>query len=257
MSNYSLSGRTLVPAARRASDPIIFNPFNSSQKVRYVERGGMSVTAAVRKRRKVGYGRSSLQKLVRKTMEAKHYANSYPITMTHNVIYTCFPTRGIFQGTAINQRIGDAIHLEAIKIKGNFNTAAASAGYRFRIIVGYSSEENAAANNETIPVAPGLIANELFIVNTAANGNINGVINPKACTVVYDETFDLNSQVDNAVTVHSHDIFVSLQKKFPYQTNASTFGKNTNLFITVIADTSAQQGTAGQLVQSYDLIFKD
>lgn len=220
-------------------------------------KGGGSYTTVVTKRKKGRYGRVSFQAKVRRTMEAKHYANSYPINLTHNVIYTCFPTRGIFQGNAANQREGDAIHLEAIKIKGQFNTAELAEGYRLRVIVGYSSEENAAANNETFPVSPGLSQNELFITNTAANGNINGVINPKACTVVYDNTWDVNSQVDNASTVCTHDIFISLQKKFPYQAYQSTFGKNTNLFITVIGDSTAQQGVVGQLIQSYDLIFKD
>jgi len=76
---------------------------------------------------------------------------------------------------------------------------------------------------------------------------------------LYDETIDLNSQVDAARTLHSFEFLVDLKKKFPYQSAGSIYGKSQNLYVVCIpwaADTAG--GVAvGSWLLTWDLIFKD
>lgn len=185
---------------------------------------------------------------------AKHYEGSITQALTHQTIFSMVPTAGIVQGDTIAQRDGDFVDLMALKIKGIFQTATPSNGYSYRIIVGYSGEEY----NLPTTLGAGLTATEIFFPNTTGNWAVNGIINPKAFTSVYDQTVDLNSIVAATAELQSFSFTVPLNKKFPYQASGSVFGKDKNLFIVVISSVIGGGALAptGLIVMSYDLIFK-
>lgn len=198
---------------------------------------------------------NSFHARVLKDQPAKHYANSSLTSLTHDTITTVVPTTGITQGTSNTNRIGDYVDLCAIKLKGYFTSAVTSGVYSYRILVGYTGEEY---NLPTV-LGTGLTSAELFIPNTTANWAVNGIINPKAFTVLHDETIDINSVLTAVSDISSYSFTVPLNTKFEYQAAASIYGKTRNLAVVVIGSVgggTVGSTSAGATVMSYDLIFK-
>lgn len=199
----------------------------------------------------------SLKKSISEMKPALHYGSSSILSLVHDSYFTLFPTQALVQGTSGAQRLGDSVRLEAIKIKGLVQTAAAANGYSYRIIVGYSTQEIAAA---TTFITTGLSATTLFQPNTANNWGVNGIVNAKAFTVLSDTTIDINSQITATIDLESFAFTVPLQADFDYQSSGSVYGKTRNLCIVVIGDvvggTSAVT-SSGTSVFAWDLIFKN
>jgi len=222
----------------------------------YANRSSMNtVGEGIIKRRNAVRRSTTLQAQIKATEPAKHYCNSAAQQLLHGTIQTIIPTAGIVQGTTNTTRVGDEVYLEAIKLKGHFQSDTVSNIYNYRLIVGYTGEEY----NRPSVFGTGLTSAELFIVNSDANWPTAGIINPKAFTVVYDHTIDINSQLTGVSDIKSFDATISLKKAFPYQANGSIYGKNQNLAIVVIGSVGGgTSGTtdAGDVLLSYDLIFK-
>lgn len=220
---------------------------------RTVTRG--TTSTIVTGKRKRATNKNSFAAKLMKAQPAKHYANSSTFNMTHNTLYTVVPTTGIVQGDTNAQRDGDFIHLAALKIKGAFISDTADGAYTYRILVGYTGEEY---NLPTV-FGSGLGSTELFITNTPAASVTFGIVNPKAFTVIYDQSLDINSLTATGSDLASFSFTCPLDKKFPYQADGSVFGKSQNLAIVVMAFKSGGvTGTtaAGGISLSYDLIFK-
>lgn len=196
----------------------------------------------------------SFTRKVLNVFPAKHLTNTTTVTINNGRIYTMNLTQQIAQGTGGSQREGDAVMLEALKVGGHFQTSTESNAFIFRVLVGYSGEEY----NTAVLATGNLSVDELFQPNTA--GQITaGIINPKAFTVLYDKVIDLNSQIDGDRTIQSIKDTIQLNKKFPYQSSGSIYGKSQNLYMVVCSN---QPDTAidvanGSAILSYDLIFKD
>lgn len=217
--------------------------------------GGMSTTARVkRKRRKFRQLRSLKSKIVA-TLPAKHNTYDALTTINADSAYTIQPTRNIGQGTGNQDRVGDQIFLEALKLKGHFESLTTSNAYIYRLVVGFTGEET---NGIASWSNTGLTAAEVYQPNTYTILT-NGHINKKAVTVLHDETFDLNSQVDAAPTVHGFDLLVPIKQRFTYQSAGSTYGKIKNLFVWVVGHAPGVSGAnaVGYVRCSVDLIFKD
>lgn len=214
------------------------------------------MTQTVRKRKRKFRQVKSLKSKIVATLPAKHNTFNTSVTMTANSAYSIFPTRNITQGTTIQDRLGDEIFLEALKLKGAFESDAASNAYQFRIIVGYTGEEYSVGANAW--VSTGLTASEVYQPNTFSVLT-NGITNKKAVTVLYDQTMDVNSQIDGDRVIHGYDILVPLKQKFAYQSSGSTFGKYKNLFVWIVGYGVGLSGlsTVGYNNTSVDLIFKD
>jgi len=197
--------------------------------------------------------RSSFKQLMLKNTAAKHKTANPSTAMTHNTMYTYNVTGQIVQGDSNQDRDGDSINLEALKLRGFFDTSATAGAYSFRIIVGYSGEEYAATNFTTV----GLTSGEVFLPN--ASNNFTGVINPKAFTVIFDSNVDINSQVAGASDISSMLKTISLKRKFPYQATASVFGKDVNLYVVVVGYVVggvAGVTAVGEVSLATDCIFK-
>lgn len=216
---------------------------------------GSLTTTKRKKKRLVG---SSFKAKLYKTLPAKHYTTADSFAMTHNTLYTCIPSEGIVQGTGNTQRDGDKIHIEAIKLKGTMQAATASNAYSYRILVGFSGEELSTASIESKFVS-GLGVTELFLPTTATFWNPNGIVNPKAFTLLYDTTIDINSQIASSADLSSFATTVPINMDFPYQATGSVFGKFKNLCVVVtgsVAGGTSGVTSVGAGVISMDLIFK-
>lgn len=189
---------------------------------------------------------------------AKHYTGETSPTLVHNTVTSMCPTQGITQGDGNTNRDGDAIELEALKLKGSLVTATTAGAYQYRVMVGWSGEEFTTAN-----IATGLVsaigATELFLPSTQGWVN-NALVNPKAFTILYDQTFDLNSQIAATQDIYNFNVTVPIHQGFSYQSSGSVQGKNRNLYVVVIGSVAGgTTGTtaAGQILLAYDLVFKN
>lgn len=218
--------------------------------------GGVTKQKSKQARRK--YGRTkTFQERVRGMEPAKHNTindSTAQATLTHQTIFTRDITQNITQGDGNANRDGDAIFIEAVKLNGFYQTAAATGAYQCRVLLGWSGEEYTIG-----AMGAGLTAAEVFLPNTGANWAAASIINPKAFTVLYDTTIVINSLTANAVDLESFQTTVPIKKKFSYQSAASVYGKVRNLYLVVVA--SVNGGTpastaAGVCGVNIDTIFK-
>lgn len=227
----------------------IYNP--KRQRVGF----GYSGTGTMTKKRnpRTRYRKSFTRKVLN-VFPAKHLDGNSAVTINNARVYTMNLTAQIGQGTGNNQREGDSVHLEALKLEGHFQSATASNAYKFRLLIGYSGEEF----GTTIFATGSLSASEIFLPNTVGT-LANGVVNPKAFTVLYDKVIDQNSQVEGDRVLTSLRDTIQLKANFPYQAATSVYGKFKNLYAVVVsyAPDVAIDVANGSVVLSYDLIFKD
>jgi len=246
---YSQLNRYAKPYVPLATVPFLGSGMGSG--IRY---GRSFVT-----RTGVGYyrkrARKSFKASVMATLPAKHQTNILSISPLHNTLYSANITASVTQGTGNTNRIGDAIRLCALKLKGFVQTPTTATGmYTYRVIVGWSGEEYSNTG-----LAAQLTGGETFLPNTVTAWTPNGVINPKAFTVLYDKTFDVPTLVTTTADLASFNCTLSINQDFDYQSTASIYGKHKNLYVCVVG--SVVGGTdnstaAGVMYCAYDLIFK-
>lgn len=166
---------------------------------------------------------------------ATRYHSSVPDTtggvfgMTQNTLYALNLTGKIRQGTDNTSRQGDACFLEGLTLRGFFNTASASNAYVFRVMVVWSGADYANTNMSS----SSLTYPEVFLPSTGFTSITNAIVNPKAVTVLYDNTIDLNSQVANSPDVMSVLATCKLDQKFQFKSDSSVFGKTKNLYLVI------------------------
>jgi len=216
--------------------------------------GGQGANTQVRhvgiqkKRRK-----ASFRDKVLKNQPAKHFSFGSGFTLLQHQIQSLNITAGVTQGTALNNRLGDSIELCALKVKGHFYAPATADAYNYRIIVGWSGEEYGATG-----FGVNLTDTEIFLPNTTPSSKCDGLVNPKAFTVLHDQTMDVNSNVPATSDIYSFGFTIPFNKQFDYQSNGSIFGKSRSLYCVVIGDsfTGAVGATVAIGQVSWDLIFK-
>lgn len=222
---------------------------------------GYSNTSTSTKRRRKKGGRSSTfrDQLLNNT-HAQHKTIDEGVNglaMVHNNIYSMSPTQAITQGTGNTDRIGDAISLEALKVRGMFISNTVANNYTYRLIIGYSGEE---FNVPSTFNSGGLVTANIFLPTTGSTYGTQGIINPKAFTVLDDRSFTINSGIAGVADVVQFDFTVGLHTKFQYQDTASQYGKTKNLYMIAISTsyggTPGSSGT-GAVQIGFDLIFKN
>lgn len=251
-------GRLAVPAG------LAYNSLRSTQMdQRFTTRGPTYTHTGAWKRPKKKQARNSFKDKVLKTMPAKHYTYETAFNTVHNIGYGSVPTQGIVQGDGNTQRDGDRITIMALKFNITSHSDTAAAGYTYRVIVGWTGEEYTAAG-----IANGFIATnvvgapqitDVFLPNTATVSQTNGIVNPKAFTVLYDRLYDVNSQVTGAKDAASFGDTVQIDQDYSYQASGSIQGKTKNLVIFVLATVNnGVNGTTvtGDTAIAVDLIFK-
>lgn len=214
--------------------------------------GYTAVGSMTKKRRKKVRFRKSFKQRVLSIPPAKHLVGDSQEVVNANVIYTLGFTQQVVQGDSNSQRDGDAIYLEALKINGHFQASTTSNAFKCRILIGYSGEE---FNPQTF--LPSLLGTtDVFFPSTYY---ANGIVNPKAFTVLYDTTLDVNSQVSGVSSLQSFSATIPLKRMHSYQANGSVYGKTRNLYaVCVPFGVGTASGTAvGSIYMNYDMIFKN
>lgn len=227
---------------------------SNTKRVRLTDQqGGYSgVGSMTKQRRKRVRFRKSFKQKVMSIPPAKHLTGDSQEVINQNTVYTLGLTTQVVQGDSNAQRDGDAIYLEALKINGHFQASSTSNAYKCRIIVGYSGEEFS-PNTFT---SSQLANTDVFFPSTFWT---NAITNPKAFTVLYDTTLDVNSQVTGVSTLQSYSATIPLKRMHPYQSNGSQYGKTRNLYAVVVPHgVGVAAGTAvGSIFMNYDMIFKN
>lgn len=229
--------------------------YNQSSKRQVYRSGQSGMTSRYNSRRRNNSG--SLRTAIQAIKPAKHWTSESAFNTSANTLYSHSPTTLILQGNTNSTREGDQIRLEALKIRVTSHSAPASNAYVYRVIVGFSGEEYTPGSGYT---TAGLTAAELFLPSTATLAPTNGMINSKAFTVLYDRTYDINSQVTGVADGYTYSDTVRIGQDFMYQSSGSSQGKTKNLFIVVtatVANGVSGVTATGDSVISYDLIFKE
>lgn len=194
--------------------------------------------------------------------QAKHRPNETFVATggtTHNTIYTMNKTARIGQSITDDGRIGDEVYLEALKIRGSYQCPTTNNGFSCRVMVLFSGEETDPTAGSVL-FGSGLGSNEIFLPNTSGIFGTNALVNPKAVTVLFDQTLDLNSLTPDSKELRSFAWTIPIKQKFQYQAGGSKYGKFKNLYIVVV--TTAIDGTTGtsitgQVYMATDLIYKN
>lgn len=187
-----------------------------------------------------------------------HETSSQVVNLTHNAIFTKNMCSTIIQGLTIDDRQGDQIYLTALKIRGSYQLPTTAGAFSMRMIVGYSGAEYVAGTFVT--GVSGLDSTQLFLPDTYSGGwGPNGIINPKAFTVIYDSVIDQNSLTTTTAEVQSFAASIPLDKNFPYKAGESIYGKFKNLYVVLIGGVAGgvAEQPAGNVAISMDVIFKN
>lgn len=201
----------------------------------------------------------SMKKYIRSVQPAKHCPFS-DINITggvHNAVYSFGPTQTIVRGTANDQRIGDAAHLLSLKINGfAISNPLINKATELRIMTLWSGEEYSCA---TFFTNSGLTAAEIMLTSSTPGWAPNGLVNPKAVTVLDDRVIQLNNSISAVADLESFNYTVPLNCDFDWQAAGSVFGKTRNLYVVVMgAVVDGITGTTvwGLMNISADLVFK-
>jgi len=237
-----------------------FNHYLQSANPRFGRQNSFSGGSSSRVfalKRKFGT-RNSFAKRVRALSGYKHNTQTDSVvggTMLHNNIYTSSMTTKIAQGDGNTDRDGDSVHLTALKVKGVIHSGAASNGFVYRVLVLWQGEEFNVSHTTS-----GLAAADIFLPNQGGGFVATGNINPKACTVLYDEVVTINSLVATTSDMKEVCFNVPINQKFDYQAAGSVNGKFKNLYFVIIGGVIGGTNnvtSVGSAFFNTDLVFQN
>jgi len=252
-NQYSGLRQIAVPAMLAAGKYAYGSARGTRTNLRF-RQGGVLTETATKKRKTTG--KKSFKDQLFAQMAAKHDTGEQQIALLHNTMQTLNLTARITQGDANNSRDGDAIVLCGLKLKGFVHSHTSTNMFGYRLLIGYSGEEY---NRTTF--GAGLVNDEVFLPNTAVTNTELGQINPKAFTVLHDERYTVNSQITDIRDREDFSVYIDLgNKKFPYQSAASIYGKDKSLYVVIVGNVFG--GTTGTTIAggcniTWDFVFKN
>jgi len=173
----------------------------------------------------------SLKRQMLRLCETKTFGYEEGKAMLHNVYYQYSPTQQIEQGITNQKRVGDEIYLMSLQLSGFFNCSTASnVATKFRCLVFWSPEDTAAE----VLTDNVVVINRLFEPNTSSIPG-NGIINPRAVTLLADFVIDVSQAISTATEFKSFNVKIPLNQKFKYRDVNSAFGKFKNLYVTFVS----------------------
>lgn len=189
---------------------------------------------------------ATVRRMIRGSEEQKQITSSLETGfMSRGSFYSRNLTALIVQGSADGQRIGDFINLKSLQINGVAIAGSAAQFYVFRILVLYSGEEY----NPATMTTGGLGYNEVMVPNAIADTGALATTNPKACTVLVDRMYEVNSLITDKIDAIPIQINVNLKGvKFPYQASGSVYGKAKNLYVVVASYTAVDGANTDRMV---------
>lgn len=217
-----------------------------------------SYTRYSNKRQKTASKRDSVKAQMLRVIDNHHSTmddNNYLVTSaTQNTIYTANLTSVPVQGTTNKQRIGDKIHIQHVDYSISIATAPAAGAYTWRIMLLWSGEEYNPAGT-----ASGLGFTGLFLPNTGTRNTALGIVNPKAITVLLDQTIDINSIVATIPDVATLKGRIPIHQDFLYDKTGAVYGKTKNLYfvcIPYVVGGTTGATSCGDILPNFDMVFK-
>lgn len=204
---------------------------------------------------------SIIKKVIHKDDDAHHavIAQNNQV-LGANTMYTSSLFTEIAQGTSNATRVGDAIWLEALKVRLNFYGSATSNTVLIRFLIVKSGIEIAGGVSGLWQTGgTGLSTGNVFLNTAVTTPAIDGIIDPKKVTVLYDKVVELTPRISGQVVVHNHNMTIPLKTKHVYQVGNSGYAKMKQIYcIAVPYQLGATTGAAiGTIDMSSDIIFKN
>lgn len=189
--------------------------------------------------------------------EIKNCNNGSSANLTHAEEQTMNITAAITQGTTNEQRTGDEIILNRLRLFFDFAAPATAGAYAYRVMVLWSTFQNSSLTFSTT----GLQFVNVFLPGAVAGSNSMGIVNKKGVTVLYDGVVNINSNIAATADHVQFPIDVNLRNvKFPYLSTGSALGKSKNLYVFVIpfviggtVDTTG----CGTVICNYSVDYRD
>lgn len=235
-------------------------------------------------RKKTGL-RKMVKRILSRSLESKEYILSFnsgilsQTSASNFVSNTQYMMPALVSGTNNAQRIGDAVTVSSMILKGQVGMANATAlttAYNARVLV-YSLKDY---NQDTAGVNLPILEASNFLRSGGASTTVSGYnhndimlpVNKNRINVYYDKTFLCGTGYgtattnSNATVPSQHKFYVNLSKhfkKFKYDENGTypNFPLNADLWVTVLwnsVDDTVGAGTATGLVQLVNHVkYKD
>lgn len=158
---------------------------------------------------------NKLEKIVKAQKPETKYSSDYgTLLLDNNPTAFLAPYRSVSQGILdINNRIGDNIHINSVKIKGFFSLPAASSGTTARVVAFIYKK-----NPDVVITSFATIIN-LYLNSTNMNSNqaVNSFTdwdNHPAFSTIYDKKFTVNPTTATLLTEKPFDLTINIPKSF-------------------------------------------
>lgn len=160
----------------------------------------------------------------------------------HNTVYTFNPMAQIALGTGVNNRIGNAVHLQKIQWQAFIGTALMvtkqTVLWRFLVVIS-PKQYNPAAN----AWGSGLGSTELFLVTTQP---FTSPVDPRVAYVLCDRVIKVNPYIAGVEQIEHVVESCVINKDFEYSTPAPTYGVSSNVYFVLVPVTDG--GVTGTTV---------
>lgn len=214
------------------------------------------------KRKKMKYKRQKLatvtavKRMIGAVEEKKNFSgstNTTFATISNGLVHSQNITALITQGTTTGTRIGDEVYLTKLEMFFVFYAPAVSSVQRFRVMIVWSGEEVSTAGMST----SNLGATDIFL--PGYTDIPSALVNPKACTVLFDTNITINSQQNGFKDGHVLRHVCKLTQKFKYQTGGSAYGKVKNLYFVVVPtyNSTGSPADAGVCLGNFAVHYTD
>lgn len=200
---------------------------------------------------------AAVTSIVRKDLETPHHFINSEASQVLNssTFYTQNVLSTIPQGTANNQRIGDEIHIDAIKVKGYFYNNSNFANNMVGKIMLVKSREQ--FGTTTGSFVSGLGSSTLLL-NSPSDITMSALYDPKLFTKVWEHNVNLKPTTASQGIICPLEHTIKIDNKFIYETG-KTVSKTMNYYFVASANMYGQGvgSTIGGVVLTTDVIFKN
>jgi hypothetical protein len=216
--------------------------------------------------------------LLKDHSEAKHYCpNNQVAVPADRVLYTFPLTGNITQGTGVNNRDGDAISIEAIKVQFTFssgawvNNGAHMTSFRV-LLIEHQKQIGLGSSAQWYPSTGGgggLQQSDLYQQNFSYK-TIDGIIDAKLATVHYDSIVSLEpksywtnaidgttTSTDLARVFKVHKFQCKVGKRLQFERGTSVAVGKHNYYLVVIPYNGNGSSDVGDFTVVTDVIFKE
>lgn len=216
---------------------------------------------------------TKVKKVLVKVSEPKHYNTTQTQDIYHSVVYTKNLISGITTGATFNNRIGDKIHLDAIKLDAwyTYQSTGFPDGQLVRCMV-IATEKEQTTSTTWVDSAGTGFQNSMLGYSSGYQDFPSLIVDPKLVTVLVDTTFTMapapyipyyNGVIASSAQVnrmHHMKKTIRFDRDFQFKTGSSYSTRN-NIYV-LFGVISSSSGTStsskvGYLAWNTDLIFKD